>query len=79
MQKRQLWRQQEQDLVERWSAAMARYRLAHEQLSARQRLQGECPPDDELVLQAEAARAEIAALRRQVARLKREFISGNRY
>jgi uncharacterized coiled-coil DUF342 family protein len=79
MQKRDLWRRQEQELVERWSAAMERYRVAHEQLSARQQAQGRCAPDDEFVLKAEAAREEIATLRRQVARLKREFISGNRY
>jgi len=58
---------------------MERHRLALQQLSARQAQEGQCAPDDELVLQAEAARAEIAALRRQVARLKREFVSGNRY
>jgi len=77
--KRALWRRQEQELVERWSAAVERHRLAQQQLSERQQAQGQCAPDDEFVLQAEAARAEIAALRRQVARLKREYISGNRY
>lgn len=76
---RATWRRQEQELVERWSAAMERYRVAHEQLSARQLAQGACAPDDELVLKTEAARAEIAALRKQVARLKREFMSGTRY
>jgi len=78
-QKRATWRRQEQELVERWTAAMERYRVAHQQLSAREQTQGRCAPDDTLVLNAEAARAEIAALRRQVARLKREFLSGNRY
>jgi uncharacterized coiled-coil DUF342 family protein len=78
-QKREVWRRQEQELVERWSAAMERHRVVHEQLAAREQTQGHCASNDELVLQAEAARAEIAALRRQVARLKREFISGNRY
>ena len=73
------WRRQEQELVERWTAAMERHRVAHEQLSAREQAQGRCAPDDALVLNAEAARAEIAALRRLVARLKREFLSGNRY
>jgi hypothetical protein len=47
MQKREVWRRQEQELVERWSAAMERYRVAHEQLSARQQAQGRCAPDDE--------------------------------
>jgi len=78
-QKRAKWRRQEQELVERWTAAMERYRVAHQQLSAREQAQGRCAPDDVLVLNAEAARAEITALRRQVARLKREFLSGNRY
>jgi DnaJ-domain-containing protein 1 len=77
--KRATWRRQEQELVERWSAAMERYRVAHEQLSAREQAQGRCAPDDALVLNTEAARAEIAALRKQVARLKREFMSGARY
>lgn len=58
---------------------MERYRVAHEQLSAREQAQGRCAPDDALVLNTEAARAEIAALRKQVARLKREFMSGARY
>jgi len=77
--KRATWRRQEQELVERWSAAMERYRVAHQQLSAQELTQGRCAPDDPLVLNTEAARAEIAALRRQVARLKREFLSGSRY
>lgn len=58
---------------------MERFRVAHQQLSAQELTQGRCAPDDPLVLNAEAARAEIAALRRQVARLKREFLSGSRY
>lgn len=77
--KRAKWRRQEQELVERWSAAMERYRVAYQQLSAHELTQGRCAPDDALVLNAEAARAEITALRRQVARLKREFLSGSRY
>ena len=77
--RRATWRRQEQELVERWSAAMERYRVAHLELSAREQAQGRCAPDDVLVRNAEAARAEIAALRRQVARLKREFLSGSRY
>jgi len=79
MQKLAAWRKQEQQLVERWSAAMERHRVAHEELSARRAAQGDGAPDDALVLKAEAARAEIEALRRQVARFKREFLSGERY
>jgi len=77
--RRATWRRQEQELVERWTAAMERYRVAHQQLSACEQAQGRCAPDDVLVLNAEAARAEIASLRRQVARLKREYLSGSRY
>ena len=79
MSKSALWRRQEQELVDRWNAAMERYRVVHDQLSAREREPGQGAPDDELIRKAEAARAEIAALRRQVARLKREFMSGTRY
>jgi hypothetical protein len=34
---------------------------------------------EELMLKAEAARAEVEAVRKQVARLKVEFTSGRRY
>ena len=79
MQNRTAWRKQEQELVERWSQAVERYRLIHEELSARQLAQGTLAPGDELVLKERAARADIETLRRQVARLKREFLSGKRY
>jgi hypothetical protein len=64
MDKRLNWREQEQQLVARWNAANERYRAAHAGNQA-----------DE----AEAARAELELLRRQVARLKVEFTSGKRY
>lgn len=64
MDKRKAWREQEQKLVERWNAATERYRVAH---------------SENLVPEADAARAELEALRRQVARLKSEFNSGKRY
>ena len=78
-QNRAAWRQQEQQLVERWDAAMQRYRQIHEELSARRLAQGGGGPDEELERRAQAAAAEIEALRRQVARLKRQFLSGERY
>jgi len=53
--------------------------VVHEELSARRVAQGHGAADDELVLKVRAAQAEIEALRRQVARLKREFISGERF
>lgn len=79
MQKLAVWRRQEQQLVERWNAAIERHRVVHEELAARRVAQGDGAADDELVLKVRAAQAEIEALRRQVARLKREFISGERF
>jgi hypothetical protein len=74
MDKRKAWRDQEQQLVERWNAANERFRVAHAQIA---RLQ---PAADEAVMrEAEAARAELELLRRQVARLKGEFNTGKRY
>lgn len=78
-QKRDAWRKQEEQLVARWGEAAERYRLIHKELSARQLAQGDAAPDKELSSKAQAALAEIEALRRQVARLKREFLSGERY
>ena len=71
MDKRKAWREQEQNLVERWNAAAARQRDAHAE-AARQ-------SSPELLLKVEAANAELEALRREVARLKVEFTSGKRY
>lgn len=72
-----VWRQQEQELLERWRAATERHREAHAQLAAH--AQGAGAPDDALVEKAKAAGAELEALRRQVARLKRDFLTGKRY
>ncbi|MEW6689302.1 MAG: hypothetical protein AB1452_09470 [Pseudomonadota bacterium] len=75
---RPVWREQEQKLIESWNAASQRYRAIHEQLSAcAAAAGGEIEAD--LRRQAQAALAEIEALRRKVARLKREFLSGERY
>lgn len=79
MQKRSLWRKQEEELVERWGAANERYRTIHEELAAQPEGQADSAPRQELLLKAQAALADIEALRRQVARLKREFLSGHRY
>ncbi|MDH4094710.1 MAG: hypothetical protein OEV81_07970 [Betaproteobacteria bacterium] len=68
------WRIQEQELVERWRAANERLRVAHAGLAG-----GAGAPDEALQREADAARTEIESLRRQVARLKREFLSGKRY
>ena len=71
MDPRKKWREEEQRLVERWNAAATRYRDIQVALQA--------GGDGELRLQAEAARAEIEAVRRKIARLKVEFNSGKRY
>lgn len=76
MEKRKQWREQEQKVVERWNAAEARYREAHAEL-ARETAAGTASA--ELALKVEQARADIEAVRRQVARLKVEFTSGKRY
>ena len=77
MDKRKVWREQEQQLVERWNAAAARQQDVNAEILRNQSASG--PPSAELQLKAEAARAEIETLRRQIARLKVEFNSGKRY
>ena len=76
MDKRKVWREQEQQLVERWNAAAARQQDVNAEILREQAASG---PSAELLLKAEAARAEVEALRKQVARLKVEFNSGKRY
>jgi hypothetical protein len=71
------WRQQEQELLERWQAATERHRSAHVELAAAAKAHG--TPDDTLLEKVKAASAELEALRRQVARLKRDFLTGKRY
>jgi len=78
-QQRAAWRKQEEHLVARWSDATERHRRIHQELSARQLADGHAAPDEELSLRARAVIAEIEGLRREVARLKRQFISGERY
>jgi hypothetical protein len=77
MDKRRVWREQEQRLVERWNAATERYRDAQAALSSQSST--ESAPTEECVMQAQAARAEYEAVRKQVARLKAEFSAGKRY
>lgn len=77
MDKRKVWREQEQQLVERWNAAAARQQDVNAEILRNQSASSE--PSAELLLRAEAARAEIETLRRQIARLKVEFNSGKRY
>lgn len=75
MDKRKQWRTQEQELVARWNSAVAR----HKDVLAEIALAGGGSTSEALVLKADNARAEIDAIRRQVARLKVEFNSGKRY
>ena len=79
MDKRRAWREQEQQLVERWKAASERYRDAEAALSSRSSANPEGLPDEESVLRVKAARAELEAMRKQVARIKAEFSAGKRY
>lgn len=78
-QKRAAWRKQEEQLVAHWNEAAERHRLIHQELSARQLTEGGATPDEDLSLRAQAVIAEIEGLRRQLARLKRQYISGERY
>jgi hypothetical protein len=73
MDKRKRWREEEERLVARWNAAALRYREVQAEISS----QG--AETDELKVKAQTARAEIEAVRREVARLKVEFNSGKRY
>jgi hypothetical protein len=75
MDKRKTWRVQEQDLVARWNSAVARHKYVLAEIA----LAGGDSTSEALVLKADSARAEMDAIRRQVARLKVEFISGKRY
>jgi polyhydroxyalkanoate synthesis regulator phasin len=77
--KRKAWRVEEQKIVERWNSAAERYREVMEEISRQQPFTGPNGPSEELERKAQAVRAEIEALRRQVARLKVEFSSGKRY
>ena len=78
MDKRKAWREQEQQLVERWNAAAIRLRDAQAALSSSSE-DGDSAPHEEKLLKAKAARAELEAVRKQVARLKVEFSAGKRY
>ena len=79
MDKRKAWREQEERLVARWNAAAERYRIVQAEIARQQPSAGDDGPGAALLLEAQAAQAEIEAVRRQVARLKVEFTSGKRY
>ena len=73
MDKRKRWREEEERLVARWNAAALRYQEVQAEISS----QG--AETEALKEKAQTARAEIEAVRREVARLKVEFNSGKRY
>jgi len=79
MDKRRSWREQEQQLVERWNAATERCREADAELSRQKLAQGDGGPSEECVRSAEAAKAALEIMRKQVARMKVEFSTGKRY
>jgi hypothetical protein len=79
MDKRRTWREQEQQLVERWNAATERFREAEAEVTRQRLPQGDGAPSEECVRNAEAARAALEAMRKQVARMKVEFSTGKRY
>ena len=60
-------------------AGSERYRDAEAALSSRSSANPEGAPDEESVLRVKAARAELEAMRKQVARIKAEFSAGKRY
>jgi hypothetical protein len=72
---RSQWRAQEQELVARWNAAVARHQDVLREIAQA----GGGAASAALALKADSARAEMEAVRRQVARLKVEFNSGKRY
>jgi len=77
--KRKAWREQEQQLVEKWNSAAQRYRDIMTQIARDNPFAAAGGPSEEMMTQAAAVRAEIDALRKKVARLKAEFNSGKRY
>jgi hypothetical protein len=72
MDKRKTWREQEERLVARWTAANERHRVALTELSSP-------AAGAEVKTEAAAALAEVESLRREIARLKVEFNQGRRY
>lgn len=79
MDKRRSWREQEQQLVERWNAATERCREAEAEVARQTLPEGNGTPSAECVRSAESARVALEAMRKQVARMKVEFSTGKRY
>ena len=79
MDNRRAWREQEQQLVERWNAATQRYHDALAEVTRQSPPHGDGTQTEACMRTAEAARAELEATRKQVARMKVEFSTGKRY
>jgi hypothetical protein len=78
--KQKYWREQEQELVNRWNAATDRYREAQAAASLQVAPQdGDGGAAKDSVQAVEAARIELEAVRKRVARFKAEFSAGKRY
>lgn len=77
MDKRKAWREQEQQLVERWNAAAARQQTVQAEITRQASAGGAASA--ELQQRAEHSKAEMEAIRREVARMKVQFYSGKRY
>jgi hypothetical protein len=80
MDKQKHWREQEQELVNRWNAATDRYREAQAAATLPAAPQdGDGGPTKDSVQAVEAARIELESVRKRVARFKAEFSAGKRY
>ena len=80
MDKQKHWREQEQELVNRWNAATDRYREAQAAATLQAAPQdGDGGATKDSVRAVEAARIELEAVRKRVARFKAEFSAGKRY
>jgi len=77
MDKRRAWREQEQDLIERWNTVSARQQALQAEIT-RQTGEGGAA-DAALLAQAAQSRSEMEAVRREVARMKVQFYTGKRY
>ena len=77
MDKRRTWREQEQNLIERWNAVSTRQQTLQAEIT-RQSVDGGVA-DAELVQRAAITRSEMEAVRREVARMKVQFYTGKRY
>jgi len=79
MDKQKHWREQEQELVNRWNAATDRYREAQAAATLQVAPQGDGGATKDSIQAVEAARIELEAVRKRVARFKAEFSAGKRY